>query len=83
LLIKKTYTSFKRKEFIDYFSEIGARKSENIYEGQGWEVEIGDEKNKMIGSICLKTIDLIINVEDTISKGFLDKLLLKFLRSGG
>ena len=83
MLVKKTYTSFNRQEFIDYFGKTGVKKSEGVYEGQGWEVEIGDEKNKMIGSICFKTIDLIINVEDTISKEFLDKLLLNFLRGGG
>ena len=83
MLIKKTYTSFKKQEFIDYFCKIGVKKSECRYSGEGWEVEIGDEKNKRIGSVCFKTIDLIINIEETIEKEFLEKLRINFLRGGG
>jgi hypothetical protein len=83
LIIKKTYTSFSRQEFIEYFCRRGVKKAEGIYLGEGWEVKIGNEKNKMIGSVCLKTVDLIINVEDAISKEFLDKLRINFLRGGG
>ena len=83
MLIKKTYASFKKEEFIDYFSKIGVQKSDGIYIGDGWEVEIKDEKNKFIGEMRFITIELIIRVEDTISKEFIDELRLAFLRGGG
>lgn len=83
MLINKTYSSFKRQEFIDYFSKMGVQKSESIYIGDGWEVEIKEEKNKFIGKMGFITIDLTIRVDDTISKEFIDNLRLAFLRGGG
>lgn len=83
MLINKTYTSFKRQEFIDYFSEIGLNKSDGVYFGDGWEVEIGHEKNKEISKMEFITVDLTIMVEDTIRKEFLNKLRQAFLRGGG
>lgn len=83
MLINKTYTSFRREEFIEYFKEIGVQRFEGIYEGEGWEVEIGYEKNKLIGKMHFITVDLTINVEDLIAKEFIDKLRIAFLRGGG
>ena len=83
MLIKKIYTSFKREEFIDFFNKIGEQKSDGVYYGKGWEVVIGDEKNKLIGTIPFVTVDLTIEIEDEISKEFIDKLRLAFLRGGG
>ncbi len=83
MLINKTYTSFRRAEFIEYFTKIGVRKSEGVYFGEGWEVVIDDEKNKLIGKMPFVTVELTIEIEDEISKEFIDRLRLAFLRGGG
>ncbi len=83
MLINKTYTSFRRQEFVDYFSNIGILKAEGVFFGQGWEVKIGEERNKYIGNMSFITVDLNIEIRENISEEFLNNLRLAFLRGGG
>ena len=83
LHIEKTYSSFEREEFLEYFSEKGTDLGEGRFSGEGWEVIVGEEFKRMVGAFPFKAIKLEIRVEEAISKDFLENLRRSFLRGGG
>ena len=83
LHIEKTYSSFEREDFLEYFREKGIDKGEGRFSGVGWEVIVGEEFKRMVGAFPFKAIKLEIWVEETISEEFLEDLRRSFLRGGG
>jgi hypothetical protein len=83
LHIEKTYSSFEREEFLEYFSEKGTDLGEGRFSGKGWEVAVGQEFKRMVGAFPFKAIKLDIWLEEEISEDFLEDLRRSFLRGGG
>jgi len=83
LHIEKTYSSFEREEFLEYFREKGRDHGKGRFSGVGWEVVVGEEFKRKVGAFPFKAIKLEIWVEETISEEFLEDLMKSFLRGGG
>ena len=83
LHIEKTYSSFEREEFLEYFSDKGIDLGEGRFSGEGWEVIVGDEFRRKVGAFPFKAIKLEIWLEEEISEDFLEDLRRSFLRGGG
>ncbi len=83
LHIEKTYSSFDREEFLEYFNEKGRNLGNGKFAGKGWEVIVGDEFMRMVGAFPFKSLKLKILVEEGISEDFLEDLRKSFLRGGG
>lgn len=81
--IEKTYNSFNRQEFIDYFSRIGAEKEEGLFIGDGWKVHVGEEKKRRFQSFDLPSVKLIIDVREDLHDQFIRELMISFLKGGG
>jgi len=81
--IVKQYRSFKRDEFVEYFSSISTHKDGDYYCGSGWRVLIGEEKMDMVGSISFRAVEIIIVVNEEIEDAFINELRIRFLRGGG
>jgi hypothetical protein len=73
-----------REELMDYFISIGGKHiEEGIYIGDKWQVKIGKESFCHMGSMKIKSIELIFYVEEEIIDEMLYKFRLKFLSAGG
>lgn len=73
-----------RKELVDYFISIGGQYiGEGIYIGDKWQVKIGKESFCYMGSMKIKSTELIFYVEEEIIDEILYKFRLKFLSVGG
>ena len=83
LHIKKTYSSFDREEFVEYFTEKGNDLGEGKFAGEGWEVIVGEEFKRMVGAFPFKSLKLEIWLDEEISEEFLEDLRRSFLRGGG
>ncbi|MDP3387842.1 MAG: hypothetical protein Q8S24_11445 [Eubacteriales bacterium] len=81
--IEKTYNSFKREEFADYFSLIGSEKEKGYYEGNGWKVHVGDEEKLQFRTFDLPSVKLTIIVREDIRDQFMRDLMISFLKGGG
>lgn len=83
LEIEKTYSSFHRDEFIQYFREKGREVEEGKFAGEGWEVSVGQEFKRSVGAFPFIAVKLMIHVAEEISDQFLEDLRRSFLRGGG
>jgi hypothetical protein len=81
--IEKTYNSFKREEFIDYFSRIGSEKEKGLFEGNGWKVQVGDEEKLQFQTFDLPSVKLTIIVREDVRDQFIKDLMIAFLKGGG
>jgi len=81
--IEKTYHSFKKKEFEDYFSERGKCKSPGCYIGDGWEVSLGEEKKRSVGPMEFVAVTIYLKLSTDIEKAFITHLRGAFLKGGG
>ncbi|HBH12207.1 MAG: hypothetical protein XD91_1264 [Clostridiales bacterium 38_11] len=81
--IEKTYNSFKREEFIDYFSNIGSKTEESFFQGDGWGVFVGEEERRQFKTFDLTSVKLTISVREDIQDQFIKKLMISFLKGGG
>ena len=81
--IEKTYHSFRKKEFEDYFSGIGKCKSSGCFVGEGWEVMLGEEKKAFVGPMEFVAVTINLKLSSDIEKDFIDHLRKSFLKGGG
>ena len=81
--IERTYRSFRKKEFEDYFIERGKYKSPNCYIGDGWEVFLGEERKEFAGSIEFVAVTIYLKLSSDIAEEFTTDLRMSFLKGGG
>lgn len=81
--IVKTYNSFKRGEFTEYFSRIGFEKEEGFFEGDGWKVHVGEEEKLRFQTFDLPSVKITIIVREDIRDQFVKDLMIAFLKGGG
>lgn len=81
--VEKIYNSFKKEEFIEYFSKIGYENSKDLYVGDGWQVTVGDEGIRQFKGFSLPSVKLTIMVREDISDQFMRELMVFFLKGGG
>lgn len=73
-----------RKDFIEYFLKIGGKtEDQETIKGYCWEVLVGPETCRMLGSIRIPQVLITFNVEEDKFDDFLAKFRLNFLRGGG
>jgi len=73
-----------RRDFIKYFSEIGGKtEDQETFKGYYWEVMIGPQTWRMLGSLNIHHVLITFNVEEDKFNEFLAKFRLNFLRAGG
>lgn len=81
--IEKIYNSFKKDEFIEYFSKIGHENSKGHYVGDGWQVMVGEEGIRQFKGFNLPSVKLSIIVREDIHDQFMRELMISFLKGGG
>lgn len=86
--MKKTITlemgGIFRKYLVEYFLAIGGKtEDQEMYAGDYWNVQIGPEVWRSLGSIHLNHVSVTINVEEDKFDEFLAKFRLRFLQAGG
>lgn len=79
----KTYRSFRKSEFEEYFSNIGERSDAECFYGEGWIVELGQEENPALGSFTLIQVKIELWLRQDIEERFLEEMKNRFLRGGG
>ncbi|MDV3428975.1 MAG: hypothetical protein LIR50_18445 [Bacillota bacterium] len=73
-----------RKDFIEYFLKIGGRTEDQVtFKGSYWEVLVGLQTWRMLGSLNIHHVLITFNVEEDKFDEFLAQFRLNFLRAGG
>lgn len=74
----------KRIEIVNYFISIGGKVigGENFI-GQGWEVEITQEKTIILGSLKIPATNVILRCRTDLIEQMLVAFRLRFLSAGG
>ncbi|MFT5874819.1 MAG: hypothetical protein ACI8WT_003797 [Clostridium sp.] len=74
----------KRIELVNYFISIGGKAvgKENII-GQGWEVEITQEKIITLGSLKIPATIIILRCRKDLIEQIIYAFRLRFLSAGG
>lgn len=74
----------KRIEIVNYFISIGGKDMDGEkFIGQGWEVEIYQEKVISIGSLKIPATIIILRCRKDLSEQMLTAFRLRFLSAGG
>ena len=79
----KTYRSFRKSEFEEYFRSIGERYDTVCFYGKGWVVELGPEENSALGSFTFVQVKIELWLRQDIEEKFLEDMRIRFLRGGG
>lgn len=73
-----------RKDFVEYFLKIGGKtEDQETFKGYYWEVLVGSETWRMLGSLRMQHVLITFNVEEDKFDDFLAEFRLNFLRAGG
>ncbi|MGE5627718.1 MAG: hypothetical protein ACM3X7_06315 [Solirubrobacterales bacterium] len=73
-----------RKDFVEYFLKIGgSTEDKKIFKGPYWEVFVGEEAWRMLGSLRIHHVLITFNVEEDKFDEFLAKFRFNFIRAGG
>lgn len=74
----------KRIELVNYFISIGGKAvgNENLI-GQGWEVEITQEKTITLGSLKIPATIIILRCRKDLLEQIIFAFRLRFLSAGG
>lgn len=82
IIEEKKYKSFKREEFVEYFSSIGSEIEDSVFIGDGWKVSIGKEVIEDRWKMKFPVVKLDFEIREDVYKNFADKLRMAFLRGG-
>jgi len=73
-----------REKLVEYFCKIGGRtKDQKTFKGSYWEVHLGSQTWRMLGSLNIQHVIVTFNVEEDKFDEFLAKYRLNFLKAGG
>lgn len=73
-----------RKYFVKYFLRIGGITEDlATFAGDRWQVQVGPEEWKGLGSIKLNYVFITFNVDEDRFDEFLAAFRLNFLKAGG
>jgi len=73
-----------REEFVRYFLKIGGKmENQEIFKGPYWNISVGPEIWRMLGSLRIHHVLITFNVEEDKFDQFLAEFRLNFLRAGG
>lgn len=73
-----------RDDFVEYFLKIGGTtEDQETFKGSYWEVLVGSQTSRMLGSLRIHHVLIIFNVEEDKFDGFLAQFRLNFLMAGG
>ena len=81
--IQKTYTSFKRQEFVEYFKSIGTTEDNRLFSGDGWKAEVHEEEKTIRFNLEFTCVNVEFEINEDIYEEFSDRLRRAFLRGGG
>ncbi len=74
----------KRIEIVNYFISIdGKDMGSEKYAGQGWQVEIAEEKLVTLGSLKIPATILTLSCREDLLEQMLYAFRLRFLSAGG
>lgn len=74
----------KRIEIVNYFIDIGGQGiSDEKFIGQGWEVEVSQEKTIILGSLKIPATIVILQCRKDLIEPMIVAFRLKFLSAGG
>lgn len=73
-----------RKDFVEYFLRIGGATEDQVtFTGDYWEVFVGEEIWRMLGSLRIHHVLITFNVDEDKFDEFLGKFRFNFIRAGG
>lgn len=73
-----------REDFIKYFLKIGGKtEDQETFKGSYWEVLVGSETWRMLGSLRIHHVLITFNVEEDKFDEFIAEFRFNFLRAGG
>ncbi|MBZ9686484.1 hypothetical protein G9F72_009095 [Clostridium estertheticum] len=74
----------KRIEIVNYFISMGGKViSDENFIGNGWEVEISEEKTITLGSLKIPATIVILRCREDLIDGMMVAFRLRFLSAGG
>lgn len=73
----------RRADIANYFSLQGEMTGEGRFRGEGWEVELSEEKRVPLGSFKVPATFVTLRCRKGLLKGTIDALRLKFMAYGG
>lgn len=80
---KINYKSFKRKEFVDYYTNICTYHDNDYFYGDGWKVHIGKERHESFFKMTMPCVSVTLIIDEDKADDFVYKMRLQFSRGGG
>lgn len=71
-----------RQEYAEYFAGLGMQVEPGRFQGPGWEVVVGEERQAKLHVCVFQEVEIIFRAEDGFVQELVAAFRLKFMRAG-